>query len=118
VPGRRRQQRKARWERILEDAPEQAYGTAEEDARLRDFTINALFYDPVSDEIIDYVGGMEDLRGRLLRTIGDAPKRMVEDPVRILRAVKSAAKLDLEIDRSTYDAMVANREKLKECAAR
>jgi tRNA nucleotidyltransferase/poly(A) polymerase len=112
------ERRRPRWERIAEEAEPQAYGTAEEDARLRDFTINALFYDPVDDRIIDYVGGWADLRNRVLRTIGDAPKRMVEDPVRIVRAVKSAAKLDLEIDRATYDAMVSCARHLEECAPR
>lgn len=116
--GPRRERRKARWERLLEEEPAQSYGTAEEDARLRDFTINALFYDPVDDRIIDFVEGMRDLRARVLRTIGEPVKRMVEDPVRILRAVKSAAKLDLEVERATYASMVECAPKLAECAPR
>lgn len=65
------------------------YGTLEQDARRRDFTVNALYYDPIGDKgIIDYVGGVADLQNRIVRTIGDAAERMEEDPVRILRALK------------------------------
>jgi tRNA nucleotidyltransferase/poly(A) polymerase len=118
-PGReRRGRRRARWERLFDEDGSQAYGTAEEDARLRDFTINALFYDPVDERIIDYVGGMRDLESRLLRTIGEPQKRMIEDPVRILRAVKSAARLDLDIEPATFEAMRATRAALRECAPR
>ena len=74
------------------------YGTAREDAHSRDFTVNGLFYDPVSDEVIDFVGGREDLAARRLVTIGGAEQRLREDPVRLLRAVKFAARLDFEID--------------------
>ncbi|MEM6675190.1 MAG: polynucleotide adenylyltransferase PcnB [Planctomycetota bacterium] len=81
------------------------YGTAAEDARRRDFTVNALFLDPTSHEILDHVGGIEDLERRTLRTIGDPEIRLAEDPVRILRAVKFATRLDLEIDDPTWDAM-------------
>jgi len=81
------------------------YGTAEEDARRRDFTVNALFLDPVRNEIIDYVEGLRDLEAGLLRTIGDPKVRIAEDPVRILRAVKFATRLGLRIDEPTWDAM-------------
>ncbi|MEM1451411.1 MAG: polynucleotide adenylyltransferase PcnB [Planctomycetota bacterium] len=81
------------------------YGTAEEDARRRDFTVNALFLDPTTHTILDHVGGIADLERRTLRTIGDPEIRLAEDPVRILRAVKFASRLDLEIDDPTWDAM-------------
>lgn len=81
------------------------FGTAEEDAVRRDFTINALFLDPTRDEIIDHVGGLADIEKRLLRTIGDPLVRFREDPVRILRAIKFAGRLDLSIESRTADAM-------------
>jgi poly(A) polymerase len=85
------------------------FGTPEEDAFRRDFTINALFYDILTFAIIDYVGGMADLQHRLIRSIGDPDERFHEDPVRMLRAVALAARLDLTIDTATYDAIARNR---------
>lgn len=69
------------------------FTSAEEDARRRDFTINGLFYDPVADKLIDYVGGQADLQARLLRAIGDPVARFTEDKLRLLRAVRFAANL-------------------------
>ncbi len=69
------------------------FGTPEQDARSRDFTINALFYDPIQGHLIDYVGGHRDLRDRVLRTVGPASVRFEEDPVRILRAVRFLSRL-------------------------
>ena len=77
------------------------YGTLEEDAQRRDFTINALYYDPVSDRILDYANGVHDVRNRLIRLIGEPRQRYQEDPVRMLRAVRFAAKLDFGIERHT-----------------
>jgi len=77
------------------------YGTLEEDAQRRDFTINALYYDPVSDRILDYANGVHDVRNRLVRLIGEPRQRYQEDPVRMLRAVRFAAKLDFGIERHT-----------------
>ena len=74
------------------------FGTAEEDAFRRDFTINALFYDIATFAVIDYVGGMTDLRNGLIRSIGDPNERFVEDPVRMLRAVSFAARLGFRLD--------------------
>lgn len=88
------------------------FGTAEEDARRRDFTINALFLDPTKRQILDYVGGLEDLDAGVLRTIGDARVRMAEDPVRILRAIKFATRLGLRIDDATWAAMVDTADEL------
>src|ERR671918_633686 len=73
------------------------FGTPEEDAFRRDFTINALFYDISSFSIIDYTGGLEDLNARLMRCIGNPEERFKEDPVRMLRAVAMAARLDFTI---------------------
>src|SRR5687768_16295678 len=70
------------------------YGTPEEDAFRRDFTVNALFYDIATFSIIDYVGGLQDLHSRLIRCIGDPDVRFLEDPVRMLRAVVLAARLE------------------------
>lgn len=84
--------------RILRD---NVYGTVEEDALRRDFTINALFLDPVSGDIHDYVGGYTDLADRRLRLIGDPELRYHEDPVRLLRAARFVAKLGVEPDDDT-----------------
>ena len=74
------------------------FGTPEEDAFRRDFTLNGLFYDIETRSIIDYVGGLEDIRARVIRSIGHPDERFQEDPVRMLRAVALAARLDLTID--------------------
>ncbi|UEL22436.1 polynucleotide adenylyltransferase PcnB [Pseudomonas fluorescens] len=84
--------------RILRD---NVYGTLEEDAQRRDFTINALYYDPVSERILDYANGVHDIRNNLIRLIGDPTQRYQEDPVRMLRAVRFAAKLNFGIEKHT-----------------
>ena len=71
----------------------------EEDAKRRDFTINALFYDPQSKKIIDFTGGLEDLKKKSLRSVGQAKKRFEEDHLRVLRALRLAHQLDFQIDR-------------------
>jgi poly(A) polymerase len=93
------------------------FGTAEEDARRRDFTINGLFYDVATEQVIDYVGGTADLTAGLVRTIGDPDIRLKEDPIRILRAIKFAARLGFAIDPATYRAMLACRSEIPKCAA-
>ncbi|MEP6653733.1 MAG: polynucleotide adenylyltransferase PcnB, partial [Myxococcales bacterium] len=92
------------------------FGTPEEDARRRDFTINGLFYDIASGEVIDHVAGMADLEARLVRTIGDPDIRLREDPVRILRAIKFAARCDLSIESETYRRMMEHRQEITKCA--
>ena len=87
-----------------------AFGEPHEDALRRDFTINGLFYDLERDEVIDYVGGVPDVRARMVRTIGDPAIRFREDPIRILRAIKFCARLDLGIDPELYDAMIDQRQ--------
>ena len=85
------------------------FGTPEQDAFRRDFTINALFYDIATFSIIDYTGGLEDLRARVMRCIGNPVERFQEDPVRMLRAVTMAARLDFSIDPPIDRAIAAHR---------
>ena len=92
------------------------FGTAEEDARRRDFTINGLFYDLEAGQVIDHVQGMADLEKRLVRTIGDPDIRFREDPVRILRAIKFAARCDLSIEPETYRRMMEHAGEIAKCA--
>jgi poly(A) polymerase len=92
------------------------FGDAHEDAIRRDFTINALFYDLDRREVLDWCGGMADIARRTIHTIGDPTVRFREDPIRILRAIKFAARLDLGIEPDVYDAMVACREELARAA--
>lgn len=88
------------------------FGTPEEDAFRRDFTVNALFYDPQTFRVIDYCGGVPDLKARLIRTIGDPELRMREDPVRMMRAVRFAAKLGFELEPATRAAIEQHRADL------
>ncbi|MGH8780575.1 polynucleotide adenylyltransferase PcnB [Paraburkholderia sp.] len=84
--------------RVLRD---NVWGEQHEDATRRDFTINAMYYDPATQTVLDYHNGMADIRARLLRMIGDPATRYREDPVRMLRVVRFAAKLDFEIEEMT-----------------
>jgi len=86
------------------------FGSAEEDVLRRDFTINALLFDVRTSEVIDYVGGVQDLKDRLLRTIGDPATRFAEDPVRMLRAMKFLARLQLQPTPEVAAAMSASAE--------
>lgn len=86
------------------------FGTPEQDAIRRDFTVNALFYNIRDFTLIDYVGGLEDLKRRILRFIGDPQVRCVEDPVRMIRAVRFAAALGLTFDAATEQAIRDQRE--------
>src|SRR5438132_894699 len=88
------------------------FGTPEEDAFRRDFTINALFYDIATFSVIDYVGGLDDLRAGLVRAIGDPEVRFREDPVRMMRAVALASRLDFRIDAASLDAIRAHRHEI------
>jgi poly(A) polymerase len=86
--------------------PEQVtFTTAEVDARRRDFTVNGMFFDPVADEIVDYVGGREDLAAKVIRCIGDPDARFAEDHLRMLRAVRFAARLGFAIESGTSAAI-------------
>lgn len=102
--------------RIMAD---NSYGSQEEDAHRRDFTVNALFYNPSNESIIDYHHGVKDLQAHRLVMIGPPAKRYQEDPVRMLRAVRLAAKLGLDIDEHTRKPISAHAHLLKrEPAAR
>lgn len=84
--------------RIMRD---NVFGSQEQDAERRDFTANALFYDPATEEVLDYRGGFADLKAKTLRIIGDPLVRYREDPVRMLRAVRLSAKLGMNMDAAT-----------------
>jgi poly(A) polymerase len=111
---------------VAEDVPENGgdllitrdnvFGTAEEDAVRRDFTVNGLFYDVGSGEVIDYVGGRADLEAHRIATIGDPEVRMREDPVRALRAVRFAARLGFTVAPDTFEAMRRHSGELARCA--
>jgi poly(A) polymerase len=92
------------------------FGDAHEDAIRRDFTINALFYDLDRRQVLDWCGGMDDITARTIHTIGDPIVRFREDPIRMLRAIKFAARLDLGIEPDVYDAIVSCREELAKAA--
>lgn len=87
--------------------------TAEEDARRRDFTINGLFLDPLENRVIDYVGGQHDIAAKVIRAIGDPDQRFEEDHLRMLRAVRFAARLGFEIEAGTAGAIARHAERLK-----
>ena len=86
--------------RVLRD---NVFGTQEGDARRRDFTVNALYYDPATEEVVDFHGGLADLKKRVMRMIGDPATRFREDPIRMLRAVRLGAKLGLTLDPATRE---------------
>src|SRR5688572_27782573 len=81
------------------------FTTAEEDAKRRDFTINGLFLDPLTDQVIDYVGGQADLKAKVIRAIGNPDERFEEDHLRLLRAVRFAARFGFEIEPATDAAI-------------
>ena len=84
-----------------------SFASAREDAERRDFTINGLFYDPAEEKVIDFVGGCEDLEARKIKAIRNARERFTEDKLRVLRAVRFAAKLNFEIEGATWEALCA-----------
>ncbi len=93
------------------------FGTPAEDARRRDFTVNALFYNIADFSIIDHVGGIEDLERGLIRTIGDPDQRFVEDPVRMMRALEYSVRLGFDIDARTSEAITTQRDLIAEASA-
>lgn len=92
---------------------ENIYGEPKEDALRRDFTINGLFYDPSTKEIIDYTEGLRDIRQRVVRMIGDPLKRIEQDPIRILRALRFAHKIGFSIETDLRRAIAGNASLLK-----
>jgi poly(A) polymerase len=90
------------------------YGSLEDDVWRRDFTVNALYYNIADFSVVDYVNGMADLQHRKIRMIGDPTERYREDPARMLRAVRLAAKLDFEIDESSAKPIIKNKKLLEQ----
>ena len=90
------------------------FSSPKEDALRRDFTVNGLFYDPLEKRVIDYVGGREDLKRKLIRAIGDPAKRFSEDKLRMLRAVRFAAALDFKVDPATFKAVQSGAGRITE----
>ncbi len=93
------------------------FATAEEDAQRRDFTINGLFFDPVADKLIDYVGGEADLRAKVIRAIGNPADRFAEDHLRLLRAIRFATRLIFKIEPKTWEAICADASKIRSVSA-
>ncbi len=89
------------------------FANAEADALRRDFTVNGLFYDPLTEKIHDWIGGEEDLRAKMIRTIGKPEERFGEDHLRLLRAVRFAAQLNFEIETQTFSAIQKLAPKIK-----
>ena len=92
------------------------FGTCEEDAVRRDFTVNALFYDPLEHKMVDFIKGMRDIEDRTIRMIGDPAARLIEDPIRTLRAIRLAHKLQFEIDPALREAIQKTHESLAKSA--
>ena len=93
------------------------YGTPEDDAQRRDFTVNGLFFDPIAGEIIDFVGGRADIERKLIRTIGEPHGRFGEDKLRMLRCVRFAANLGYEIEPATFQAVQEMAEQINVVSA-
>jgi poly(A) polymerase len=93
-----------------------SFGTPEEDALRRDITINGLFYNIADFSIIDYVGGIADLNRQVIRTIGDPNERFEQDPVRMIRVIRHAARTGFSIEDKTYEAIFHHREEIRKCS--
>ncbi|CAN5481826.1 HD domain-containing protein [soil metagenome] len=96
---------------------EVTFSTPQEDAARRDFTINGMFLDPETDQVIDFVGGRADLDARLIRAIGDPAQRFAEDRLRMLRAIRFATMLEFQIERQTWEALVSAASWINEISA-
>jgi len=93
-----------------------SFGTPAEDALRRDITVNGLFYNIADFSILDYVGGMADLERRVIRTIGDPDERFQQDPVRMIRVIRHAARTGFSIENPTYEAILRHREEIQKCS--
>ncbi len=89
-----------------------SFSSIEEDAKRRDFTINSLFYDPIEDKILDYVGGQEDLTEGIIRFIGDPEERIAEDKLRILRAIRFAVRFGFQLEKQTFKAIQSHASEI------
>jgi len=116
APGALPEEAESEAEEDLLITQDNVFGTVDQDARRRDFTINGLFYDVDAGAVVDYVRGRRDLDERFIRTIGNPEIRLREDPVRLLRAVRFACKLDFDFEPRTYAAMEGAVEDLPRCA--
>ncbi len=96
--------------------PESIFGTPKEDAFRRDLTINGLFYNIADFSVIDFVGGIEDLKSGIIRTIGDPERRFIRDPVRMMRAIRHAARTGFKIHEVTWQAICKHADKIRLCA--
>ncbi len=93
-----------------------SFGTPADDAMRRDITINGLFYNIGDFSILDYVGGMADLEHRVIRTIGDPDERLQQDPVRMIRIIRHAARTGFSIEDPTYEAILRHRQEIQKCS--
>jgi poly(A) polymerase len=96
-------------------APNNTFGSLEEDAQRRDLTINSLFYEVEDNAILDYVGGIADLNNAIVRIIGDPDKRISRDPVRMLRAIRHAARINFTIEEESWQAICRHHQELTLC---
>ncbi|HWL92126.1 MAG TPA: CCA tRNA nucleotidyltransferase [Phycisphaerae bacterium] len=90
------------------------FSSPEQDAQRRDFTINGMFFDPIAGQIIDYVGGQADIAARVVRAIGDPDRRFAEDHLRLLRAIRFAARLNFDIEPATWSALRKHAPELRQ----
>src|SRR5881296_1790902 len=93
------------------------FSSPEDDARRRDFTINGMFYDPVAEKVIDFVGGCADIDAKLVRAIGNPAQRFAEDRLRMLRALRFATVLDYQIDQKTWRALATSADSINQISA-
>jgi poly(A) polymerase len=98
------------------DTTTDRFGTPEEDALRRDLTINGLFYNISDFSIIDYVGGIADIKRRVIRTIGNPDERFQQDPARMIRVIRHAARTGFFVEGQTYEAIFRNREEIRKCS--
>ncbi len=113
----RAEPKKVTGDEDLYQSEDNTFGTPEEDARRRDFTVNGLFYDIKSFSVIDYVGGLKDLEKKVIRSIGDPNVRFREDPVRMMRAIRFAAKLDFTLEKSCCKAITEHHADIMNASA-
>lgn len=93
-----------------------SFGTPQEDALRRDITINGLFYNIADFSIIDYIGGIAGLQKKIIRTIGDPDEKFKQDPVRMIRVIRHAARTGFHIEEKTHQAILHNREEIRKCS--
>ena len=93
------------------------FSSPEQDARRRDFTVNGLFYDPLTDRLVDFVGGQVDINKKIIRAIGDPHARFTEDKLRLLRALRFAARFDFAIEKNTWQALCEQAPHIHEVSA-